>query len=322
MSALKIVHITPTPLVGAPGKIAWAQRMSGHRSLAVALSDYPEGGPLKKTFLAHTLEIDDFTRAHIDKSVRNADIIHLHNFLPDNWIKWLKNLNQTAAFVYQAHSPLREGPLYTERANDIAPFEFKLKLVVGQFQGRFYPSFLPVPNLVLSPPSIRKYQAGEKLRVMFSPTHKRGGRWNAKHSKELENSLSDLSQLNKIEVISPKQPVPPETLMELRRTCHVSIDEIATGGFHLVSLEAMCAGNIIINRADYFAKTTFSTFCDGQLPPFHYADNSCIAKVLLRLSEDWQETSRLQQKSYNFFCRYCDPMRLIGVYDAAYESIL
>lgn len=319
MSALKIIHVTPTPLVGAPGKIAWAQRMKGHEALAIALSDYPKGGPLEKMFLDRTLLINDFTSDYIEASIRDADIIHVHNFLPEPRVRWLLGLNQSAKYVYQTHSPLREGPVYIDRASGNMEIDFRVKLVVGQHHGRFYQSFIPVPNLILSPPSLRLRKAGEKLRVMNSPTKQNSGRWNGKQSQHLDETLRSLSQLGKIDVISPNEPVPPETLMELRRSCHVSIDEIATGGFHMVSLEAMCAGNIAINRADYFGKTTFSTFCDGNIPPFLYADDNCIHTVLLALADDWGETARRQQESYDFFLNYCNPLRHVEVFDAAYQ---
>lgn len=320
MSVLKIFHITPTPLVGAPGKIAYAQQMKGHDSLAVALSDYPKGGPLEKRFLDRTLVIDDFSRDHIENAIKSANIIHVHNFLPPDCVNWLLRLNPSAEYVYQAHSPVREGPLYVSRAEGDELFDFKVKLVVGQHQGRFYPNFLPVPNLVLSPPSLRLRQKGERLRVMFSPTHKQVGRWTSKHSQPLNEVLMALSRLGKIEIISPQKPVHPETLMVIRRSCHVSIDEISTGGFHMVSLEAMCAGNVAINRADYFGMATFSGFCDGSLPPFLYADDGSIAETLLRLADDWKETARRQKESYDYFRRYCNPLRLIEVFDAAYQS--
>lgn len=319
MSAHKIVHISPTPLVGAPGKIAWAQRMKGHDALAVALSDYPKGGPLEKMFMDQTLMIDDFTRDCIEASIRSADIIHVHNFIPKERVNWLRELNQAASYVYQVHSPLREGPLYVERGGEDAPFNFNVKLVVGQYCGRFYPTFLPVPNVILASPSVNLRQKGERLRVMFSPTHKQEGRWNSKYSRQLETTLLSLSNLGKIQVISPKEPVPPETLMTIRRSCHVSIDEIVTGGFHMVSLESMCAGNIAINRADFFARSTFSTFSEGVMPPFVYADDGSISEVLMRLADDWEETARLQKESVDYFRRYCDPLRLVEFFDAAYE---
>lgn len=321
MFARRIVHIAPTPLVGAPGKIAWAQRMNGHEAISVALSDYPKGGPLEKKFLDRTLLLDDFTRSFIEDSLKSADIVHVHNFVPGHHVDWLRTLGQCATFVYQAHSPLREGPLYVGRADNDVPFDFRLKLVVGQHHGRFYPDFIAVPNLILSPPSIRPRAKGDRLRVMFSPTQKQQGRWNSKYSEHLETVLQSLSKIGKIDVVAPTAPVAPETLMNVRRSCHVTIDEIATGGFHMVSQEGLCAGNVVINRADFFGKATFASFCNGEHPPFVYADDLTIADTLLRLAENWEETVHLQKKSYEFFRLFCDPLRLVEVYDAAYQRI-
>lgn len=318
MSAHKIVHITPTPLVGAPGKIAMAQCMKGHEAIAVTLSDYPKGGPLEKMFLSNTLIFDDFTKDYIEKAIVGADFVHVHNYLSQESVIWLKQLNQSATYIYQAHSPLREGPLYVNINNDI---NFRVSLVVGQHWGRFYPSYLPVPNLIISNPSLRLRQKGEKLRIMFSPTHKHVGRWTSKYSEKLLKVLAALSEIGKIDVISPEKAVRPETLIEIRRSCHVSIDEISTGGFHMVSLEAMCVGNIAINRADFFAKATFASFCDGELPPFQYADDGCIAELILKLADDWGLTARLQRESYDYFISYCNPLRLVEVFDAAYEIV-
>jgi len=320
MSEYNIVHLTPTPLVGSPGKIAWAQRMKGHNALAVAWSDYPKGGPLAGKFLSHTLMIDDFTRQYIEHAIRHADIIHVHNFIPKERAHWVRDLNQSAVYVYQTHSPLREGPLYVNRGNEY--FDYNVRLVVGQHWGRFYQSYIPVPNLILSPPSIRPRKPGEKLRIMFSPTHKHVGRWTSKYSAVLEEVLLSLAKLGQIETISPSTPVSPEILMEVRRSCHVTIDEIATGGFHMVSLEGLCAGNIVINRADYFSRATFAGFCDGAMPPFTYADDSNIASILLRLAENPEETAIQQQIGHDYFAGFCNPLRLVEVFDAAYEHAL
>lgn len=110
--------------------------------------------------------------------------------------------------------------------------------------------------------------------------------------------------------------------MDIRRRCHVSIDEIATGGFHMVSLEGMCAGNIVINRADYFSRATFAGFCGGELPPFVYADDDSIADVLLQFADDCSLTAVKQAESYKYFIRHCEPARLVEIFDAAYKRVI
>lgn len=319
MSALNIVHITPTPLVGSPGKIAFTQRLKGYNAIAVALSDYPKGGPLENKFLENTLMITDFTRKYINERISNADIIHIHNYLPSDKYLWLQELNQKAIFAYQVHSPQREGPLYVLRAEKLSPIKYDVKFVVGQHWGRFYPDYIAVPNLILSPPSINLRKKAEKLRVIFSPTHKHIGRWTSKYSAILEEALIALSKAGKIELIRPEHPIHPNILMWMRSNCHVTIDEIATGGFHMVSLEGLCAGNVVINRADYFAKATFANFCKNNIPPFVYADENSIFDVLLELANNIDKTAKLQKDSFDYFKDFCNPLELVEIYNKAYK---
>ena len=87
----------------------------------------------------------------------------------------------------------------------------------------------------------------------------------------------------------------------------------------MVSLEALCTGNIAINKSDFFAKNAFGSFCDGEMPPFLYANESSIADILTNLAYSHEETIYLQKKSYDFFNKFCNPQRLIEVYNEAYK---
>ncbi|BFT62221.1 hypothetical protein [Pseudomonas moorei] len=316
----KIVHISQTPLVAAPAKVALAQRMSGHETVAIAIKDYPINGPLAGKFIEDFLIEDEFTKGIIDEAISKADIIHIHNDLPQEWTTRLLHANQTAKYVYQVHSPLREGPLYLPRDSSLG-LPFSLKLVVGQFQPRIHQDHVFVPNIIHDTPSVRPRRKGEKLKVIFSPTHLRPGRWNNKYVEQLDTALQSLVKLGKIEAIIPDKPVSPKALMAVRRSCHVSIDEIATGGFHQVSIEGLAAGNVTINKADYFSKTVFSTFSNGEKPPFVYADGESIASTLEDFANDWEKTAEQQLVSYNYFKKHLTPIKMSSIFDKAYETL-
>ncbi|MBP0623915.1 hypothetical protein [Cupriavidus consociatus] len=325
MSDIKVVHISQTPLVGAPSKIAAATRMAGYYAHAICMVDYPAGGGLAGKFVNDSIVMHGappVIEQLVDRIIGEAHIVHVHNEIPLEKAEWLLDRATKARFVYQVHSPVREGPLYIPRADELG-LPFTAHLVVGQYQPRHYPSYKPVPNIVLDAPSCAPREEGQKLRVMFSPTHARSGRWNAKYSKKLEVAIESLTKMGLIEAIWPEQPVSPNVLMALRRTCHVSIDEIVTGAFHQVSMEGLCAGNVVINRADYFSKAMMAT-CAGasELPPFVYADDENIAGVLVDLARDWKKTAELQAESSAYFMKYLRPQSIVKSFVKAYREII
>ena len=322
---LKICHLSQTPLVGSPSKLAAAQRRIGLDATAVVLNDYPKKGPLANKFIDNTLvwaDADKLISKLIQETLSEADIVHIHNDIPQDIAKTLRALASRAAFVYQVHSPLREGPLYAERAGNIdLPFaEF---LAVAQYHPRHYRFYRPVPNIVLDLPSIRPRNDGEPLRVLFSPSHTRGGRWNSKYSASLEACIKHLQGLGLIEVVWPEHPLHPAHLMALRRRCHVSIDEIVTGAFHQVSLEGLCAGNVVVNRADYFSKAMLANCTESlEMPPFLFADDHSVNKVLLDLALDCQGTAELQLATYRYFSENLAPEKMAGIYRDIYQELV
>lgn len=316
---MNIVHISPTPLVASPGKIANAQRLVGHNSVCMILNDYPEKGPLFKKFIDDSIIFNNETRDFLIHSISLADIIHVHNNCPKNIVQLILDINKNALFVYQIHSPMREGPVYIDRTKTIG-LPFEKFLVVGQHWAKLYPKYIPVPNIINFSPSLNLRRNDEKLRVAFSPTHKHQGRWTSKNSELLNKTLDALVNLDVIKLIKPNAPVAPNVLMYMRRSAHLTIDEIATGGYHQVSIEGMCAGNVVINGADFFAKKAYSKFSDGELPPFVFASDFNIKDILWNFVNDVSITNEYQKKSYNFFQSYLSPERLVNFFDKAYKS--
>lgn len=312
-----IVHITPTPLVGAPAKIAKAQRETGSNSIVITMNDYPASGALYRLFTSECILFNSSTKDFISELILGADIIHIHNFLHPTHILFLKRLQPTGRFIYQVHSPLREGPLYHLRAEDMG-FNFHKKLVVGQYHPRIYQDYLPVPNIVFKKASITPSHEDPPPKLLFSPTHKHPGRWSNKYSEGLLEDLSLLQKNKNIELIQPKEALNPYTLLELRSTTQISIDEISTGAFHQVSIEALLCGNVVVNKADYFSKLFFSQFCDGQLPPFFCSTPNTIYEQLKELTDNPNTLLQYQNTSYRFAKKYLEPARLINFYHSAY----
>ena len=321
---INVVHVSQTPLVASPNKIAAAQRRIGINAKSIILNDYPKKGPLANKFIGESLvwgEADKNILSLIQDSLIFADIIHIHNDISGPALDFIKNNCTGSVFAYQVHSPLREGPLYCKRAEDTG-LPFSAYMVVAQYQPRQYQDYICVPNIVLDAPSLNLRKEGERLKVLFSPSHTRAGRWNAKYSERLEQCIRHLDGLGLIDVVWPEQPLTPIELMSIRRICHVSIDEICTGAYHQISLEGLCAGNVVLNRADYFSKAMLANCSEsGEMPPFVNADDFSIENVLLKLATDWQHTANIQQLGYDYFCKNLMPEKMAKIYENVYEKI-
>ena len=98
-----IIHLSNTPLVGAPGKVSYLCNENGYDSLSIAFSDYPEKRKLNNKFLSHSILWDknDTGMCSILRSkIQHADIIHIHNVIhPDHLNNFNFSLN-SQKFIY------------------------------------------------------------------------------------------------------------------------------------------------------------------------------------------------------------------------------
>ena len=323
-SARSILHMSRTPLVGAPGKIAAA--LNAHtdfRAAAIVAEDYPR--ELAGLFLGESIVYEEKSpiRDVCKQLVRSADVIHVHNDLTIPLRQLVHGAaSNKAKFVYHVHSPLREGPLFFDRA-DILGFDWSARLSIPHYPQRFFQDYRLVPNIVLFPHGHRPLGDRDPARVLFSPAHRRRGlRWGDKVSTALETSLSSLRSAGEADVIDVKG-IRPSALFELRLTTHVSIDEIVTGAFHQVSLEGLCAGNVVVNGADWFAVKSFQMATgasDG--PPFVRMDEDDVAIELPELVRDRERIRRFQRASWEYYQAHLLPAKLVGRFVDVYEEVL
>jgi hypothetical protein len=319
MSALKIVHLAPTPLVGAPAKVAQIQAREGHSTLSFIFGDYPKelaGKFLAGNILMNAPELEPvFVQA-----LAEADIVHIHNYIPVDRVATIRAKANNAAFIYQVHSGLREGPMYASREKSLG-LPFAARLAVAQYHPRHYPDYTPVPNLVDAKPTFRLPHDRDKLRLLYKPSHPRGGRWNAKTTPKVEETLKSLSLAGIIELVAPTQGHYPNSLLELRRTTHLTIDEVITGSYHQVSLEGLCAGNVVINNSDFFSSAMLQQVAQAtEPPPFVRANESTLAETLIELAHDRAKTLMKQVESKEYFEQWLAPKRLIHRYLDIYQE--
>lgn len=321
MKRYKILHVAPTPLVDSPRKISDAINLyTDFESSSFIFNDYP--GSLKGVFSSNTLLYSAKKELAISL-IEGADIIHIHNFLyPEQEDIIFEHSRDDVKYIYQVHSPLREGPNFVHY--EPTKIEFEKKCAVAQYHPRMYPDNEFVPNIILENPSINLIDDTQQVRVLFSPAHKRtGGRWNDKYSEKMIDALNSLRHLDKIELLIAENYTPHE-LFQLRKTCHISIDEIVTGAFHQISLEALMAGNVVINNADVFSQMVFDLLVgnDKHDIPFFQVNEFNVKDRLLQLVMDRELIRAYQERSYEYSQKFLQPQNLVKHYTKIYEGII
>lgn len=322
MSEIEIVHLSPTPLVCAPRKIAETCARLGAATTSIIDADYP--GALAGIFTPGYLvwrHAHRNIRGLVVQKIADADVLHIHNDLAQAFAPYVA-ANTKAKLIYQVHSPKREGPLFVDRT-EYGNLALAEKVVVGQMHPRMWPDYRPMPNIIDAAPTLRLIRDDETPRVLFSPAHNRGGRWNGKGSALQSRVLTGMARAGLIDLIELGGPLTPDNLLALRRTAHVTIDEVVTGGFHQVSLEGLCAGNVVVNGADHFSLAMFSqSIRADHSPPFLQASDRSLAETLGRLAFSKDLIRQYQRLSYDYYRQWLAPERLASFYMELYGNVL
>ncbi len=327
MKDINVVHLSTTPLVGAPGKVSKYLSLEGCNSIHFFIKDYPE--PLKNFFNSNSCLLN-LKNVNINKffsdAIRSADIIHIHNNIPIDLCYKILETNNRCKYVYQVHSPLREPPLFSNFESNL-PFKFDAKLCVAHIHPRLYDDYIMVPNLIDHPGVLRKRDES-KIRIIFSPSHNRCQKeyiFSTKLSPNIQGNLEFLERKysSEIEVINMETKIEPQVLLKIREGCDITVDEIVTGGFHQVSCEGLSCGNIVLNNADFFAKKSFSDAIRADaLPPFLRVNDQNFLEIVLNLTKDRSLLNKYRQSSYDFYHKFMLPQRLIHCFTRIYEEIL
>lgn len=314
---MNIIHISKTPLAGSPSRLSEElNKLDNVFSCAFIERDYP--GELSGKFIGSSIILDKYSISILAKRMETADICHIHNDLTCETIDLVLSNATNCKFVYHVHSPLREGPLFFNNYKAMG-IDFAHNIVVGQYHPRHYQDFTPVLNIVPFKPNSAPCTLEKKVRILFSPSHTRiGGRWNDKTSINLEQALSLLSQRNDVEVIIPGK-LSPSALFELRRTCHITIDEIVTGSYHQISLEGLAAGNVVINNSDYLSNMFLEKLSTANSPPpFLRLNNKNITQGLIELLDNKEKIVEIQSASLKYYKKFLNPsktaQRLMKIY--------
>ena len=316
---MNVVHLSKTPLASSPGRMSFYLNQIGVNSVHFFEQDYPGALKGKMTMRSFHLDSSPSSDEMLEYYLSKADVVHVHNHISSPLVVHVNKYFEGSKLVFHAHSPLREGPLFTNVSGQM-DLSFTDFYVVAQYQPRHYQNYTPVCNIVPEAPCVSEVDS--PLKILYTPAHNRpGGRWNPKGSSKLTAAMDYFSAQNKIELKSPPK-LSESQLLGYRSLCDVTVDEIITGSYHQISLEGLSAGNIVINNADFFSIEMLKMAARAkEAPPFLLTSEDNIGNKLEQLVKIPAEELLLKkQESRDYFDRYLQPERLAKILVENYES--
>ena len=318
---MNILHLANSTLAGAPGMLSDALNdYSPHQS---ALLQFNDKGAARNLFQPSACYVGLGARDLdlLEHMIGWADLIHIHNIVPAFVLAALARADlERKKTVYQIHSPSYEPPIFGDVSKDMG-IDFDHRLVLGHFHARQHPDFEIVPNclhrrtLYLDTKQLRS----GPVRILFSPSSPKKGRWGAKSTPMVDQHLKALSASPNIEVIEARD-IAPETLLMHRKASDITIDEVLTGAYHLVSYEGLACGNVVVNACDDLSEMMFkSAFRTSSTPPFVKSSPEDLIPALVDLARDRVRLSQLQQESLAFFWDVMAADKVVPIYCDIYE---
>lgn len=317
-----IVHLTNSAVSGAAAMLAEAQRAAGHEAVCLQF------GALKPEMMlfspgAIPLNLARVAGREILRDLlAKAKVIHVHNWLPrqiENVV--LEYLSITGAqLVWHLHQGQREHPVYRADAPEL---KWDKKLVVAHAFARTYDDFLVAPNCLYRPSVVappRTTDGEGTLRVIYSPSSKTGSRWGAKRDDAFDKLLAFMERAPFLS-LTLAEGINPIELLALRTRFDVTIDEVVTGGFHLVSYEGLFAGNVVINNADMLSMEIFCAALQApEPPPFLTASTATLFDLLYELDHDHARLEEQKARGRAYFDTYMSWRRIVSIFDEIYAQ--
>lgn len=327
-----VLHLSLTPLAGAPIRICQALRLTGIQARCAVLND--EVGDYAKRTFEHDLVWSRDREEIIDIAGR-CDVLHLHNFIGldsrefaplDFRMLW----EQGKPMVRHFHSALGWIARHTGQS-EAAILECPIpKLVVAQQQERFFASARLVPNIVF--PQVPLGSTGDALpgtiRIGYAPSifnSARSSRWDTKGYRETIRALkrfsrSALARGTRVEIDVIEQ-VPHRECLARKARCHIVIDDLVTGSYHLNTLESLAQGSACITFMDRRTLQVVSDLTGRNDFPAINVGLEDVHEVLLDLAMKPEVILDIGQGSRDWMARHWAPVAMARHFLEAYATV-
>lgn len=327
-----VLHLSLTPLIGAPLRICKALRGRGIDARCAVLSA-DIGDYARRTFDQDLQWAND--RDEIIDLARRCDVLHLHNFVD---LESTQFAPIDIASLWKTGKPMlrhfHSTPQTIARFMKTTPASVLAcpipKLSIAQYPARFYRSAKLVPNIVLADELHRSLPAREgALRIAYAPTRfnsARSDRWDTKAYPETVKLLRKVVrdarrrgidvELDIIEFASHAE------CLARKARCHVVIDDLATGSYHLNTLESLAAGSVCLTYMDHATRVAMTEITGRADFPALNVGLEDAAAVLRELLAEPSLVEGIGSDSRRWMQQYWAPDRMVQHFIEAYEQVM
>ncbi|NIA07718.1 MAG: hypothetical protein GWP14_08840 [Actinobacteria bacterium] len=280
--AQHIVHVSATPIAGAPLITSRLLAEHGYRSRCIAPGRYPDGRDFGCDVHPRQTELRD-------ELLSQADIIVAHNGGPASQ-KWFREILRPRQVCVIYHSQPGRVDRTLERLG--APVA-----VLGQYQPRLYDgqyfivgNLIPLDEADYQPAQLRTRQQTQ-VRIAYAPSNasacfdrQASAFWDNKGYQATAGILARLDQRDDVEV-EIITGCSLEECLRRKRQAHIVIDECVTGSYHRNSLEGLAVGAVVVNAADRLSLDAARHCAGGAEPPFVVSRLDGLLRKLTELIE-------------------------------------
>ena len=315
---MKILHLSDTTLSGSPIRLARLySKYTEHEARYIVDTPIIEHRVFPCDMIA-----DNMTNDELEYWIDWADVLHFHN-------RWQRqSIFNRIPFKYddkpsviQIHSP-RLSEDFTEEVESGVPLA-----IIAQYHPREWEKELSyiIPNVLDIYDKIHVFDE-EKYgspvpAVGYSPSNWNAKGWDDKGYGLVNPFLQKKAMFAK--KISYQRIVTKPFLeaMVMKQSCHIGIDEVMTGSYHLSSLEFLAMGCATFAYLDEKTQAVAKECFGADTLPWINVDREEFKNRFNKMlvDKDWDEHGISSRK---WMEEYYDPKRLCGIYTEMYEDIL
>lgn len=291
---MKVAIFSRTPLAAAPWELYKA--LKKYTTIDVNLINgtarYNDG----RIFPFHLLL--GSPNGNAMRILQESELWHVHNYL----VPQLVMLKKAHKVVAQFHSLPRL--MNWRQLMDFADVSYTIR---QPNQEEEYKELRALPNII-DPDEYCPIRRKSPVKIAFAPSTRAPiGHPGSKGYAQVKTVLDRVAQKRDVEIVWIEHR-PYEENLALKQRSHILIDDVVTGNWHRTSLEGMCFGCAVLNKA--------------MKSPFAYATLNTLEERLLWLVDNPEILNDFQERSRLWVLQHWHAMDMVKEYVKAYEEAM